>query len=267
MGRRSKSSLLEDLIDIVSLQPWWVGVCVAIFGYLVLNGLAPLLRGDEIFSTVLTLFTTPGKYLVVFVGLSGAALSIFRRQRRADLVSRVVSAKCNQPLQGFSWREFEMLVGEAFRLKGFEVQELGGSGPDGGVDLSMTKGGERFLVQCKQWKAYTVGVGVVRELYGVVASQGATGGFVVTSGRFTAEAHKFASGLNIQLIEGQELSKMIESAKGMKPSTPAPTLTAPSCPICASHMVLRTAKKGKSVGDEFWGCPGYPKCRGVRKLR
>jgi restriction system protein len=33
-----------------------------------------------------------------------------------------------------------------------------------GVDLALTKGTEKFLVQCKQWKAYKVGVDVVREL-------------------------------------------------------------------------------------------------------
>jgi restriction system protein len=45
-----------------------------------------------------------------------------------------------------------------------------------------------FLVQCKQWKAFKVGVQVVRELYGLMAAHGAAGGFVVTSGRFTDEA-------------------------------------------------------------------------------
>jgi hypothetical protein len=33
------------------------------------------------------------------------------------------------------------------------------------------------------------------------------------------------------------------------------------CPGCNSHMVLRTAKKGKYRGRQFWGCSRYPKCR------
>ena len=33
---------------------------------------------------------------------------------------------------------------------------------------------EKFLVQCKQGKAYIVGVDVVRELYGVMAAKGAS---------------------------------------------------------------------------------------------
>ena len=48
------------------------------------------------------------------------------------------------------WREFEMLVGEAFRLQGYQVVETGGGGADGGVDLVLRKDRETFLVQCKQ---------------------------------------------------------------------------------------------------------------------
>lgn len=33
------------------------------------------------------------------------------------------------------------------------------------------------------------------------------------------------------------------------------------CPDCNSPMVLRTAKRGKSRGSQFWGCSRYPKCR------
>ncbi|KJA09014.1 hypothetical protein RP29_18765, partial [Acidovorax temperans] len=76
-----------------------------------------------------------------------------------------------------------------------------------------TKGTEKFLVQCKQWKAFKVGVDVVRELYGVMAARGATGGFVVTSGRFTAEAKAFAEGRNVQLVDGPRLFSMIKQAK------------------------------------------------------
>ena len=65
-----------------------------------------------------------------------------------------------------------LVLGEAYRLLGYRVTEIGGGGADGGVDLMLTKGGEKFLVQCKQWKAYKIGVDVVRELYGVMAAKG-----------------------------------------------------------------------------------------------
>lgn len=37
----------------------------------------------------------------------------------------------------------------------------------------------------------------------------------------------------------------------------------PACPECGKPMVLRTAQKGKSVGKQFWGCSGYPDCKGL----
>ena len=37
-----------------------------------------------------------------------------------------------------------------------------------------------------------------------------------------------------------------------------------NCPQCGSPMVLRTARRGPSSGNSFWGCPRYPDCRGTR---
>ena len=179
------------------------------------------------------------------------------------------------------WQEFELLVGEAFRLQGYEVTELGGQGPDGGVDLVLRKGREKFLVQCKQWKAFKVGVAIVRELYGVMAAKGVAGGFVVTSGSFTDEAIEFASGRNVTLVDGPKLFGLIQQAKAargsqgraeapvQRPVTPfVPSAAAPAiaCPTCSGAMVRRTAKRGDNAGKAFWGCTSYPACRGTRHL-
>ena len=37
----------------------------------------------------------------------------------------------------------------------------------------------------------------------------------------------------------------------------------PPCPSCGRPTVLRTARKGKTPGKQFWGCSGYPDCSGV----
>ena len=33
------------------------------------------------------------------------------------------------------------------------------------------------------------------------------------------------------------------------------------CPRCGGHLVLRTANKGKHIGQRFYGCSNYPRCR------
>jgi restriction system protein len=40
--------------------------------------------------------------------------------------------------------------------------------------------------------------------------------------------------------------------------------TAPSCPKCGKPMRQRTARTGPHAGQRFWGCTGYPDCKGIR---
>ena len=40
----------------------------------------------------------------------------------------------------------------------------------------------------------------------------------------------------------------------------------PSCPVCGSSMRLRTARRGKRAGRQFWGCGRYPTCQGTRNV-
>ena len=38
------------------------------------------------------------------------------------------------------------------------------------------------------------------------------------------------------------------------------------CPRCGSDLIIRVRKSGANMGEKFWGCTGYPKCRTVQKL-
>jgi restriction system protein len=40
-------------------------------------------------------------------------------------------------------------------------------------------------------------------------------------------------------------------------------LAPPKCSQCGALMALRTAKAGKGAGSQFWGCTGYPACKGT----
>jgi four helix bundle suffix protein len=41
----------------------------------------------------------------------------------------------------------------------------------------------------------------------------------------------------------------------------------PACPQCERPMVPRTVRQGKHAGSRFWGCSGYPTCKGTRPLK
>jgi len=40
----------------------------------------------------------------------------------------------------------------------------------------------------------------------------------------------------------------------------------PDCPLCGKLMTVRKARQGKNAGSQFWGCTGYPGCKGVRNF-
>ena len=298
MARNRKSSRFKDGMELVSLLPWWGGVALALASYVFLHQLAqpPSVKGLQAgqmggfaASSLISALAMIGQFLIPFNCLSGALGSFLARRRRQTLVNNVSQSKSADALNDMSWREFELLVGEAFRLQGYRVNEQGGAGPDGGIDLVLGKGSEKYLVQCKQWKAFKVSVTVVRELYGVMAAKGAAGGFVVTSGRFTDEATAFASGRNIKLIDGPLLHGLISQAKKARSAAhgalppalrSAPLAFSPtqcpaavatqgsisSCPSCGLAMTRRKAKRGANAGSEFWGCVAYPACKGTRSI-
>ena len=201
--------------------------------------------------------------MVPVICLLGALGSFMGRRHRQSLVAKVSQSKSADALDGMSWREFEMLVGEAFHLQGYSVTETGGTGPDSGIDLVLSQGSEKFLVQFKQWKAFKVGVTVVRELYGVMAVKGAAGGFVVTSGRFTEVGTEFAVGRNITLIDGPRLHGLLAQAKGshntvnqplvrvFEALVPPASSAVPACPACGAAMKRWAAKRGANSGEEF----------------
>lgn len=272
-------------MDLVAMLPWWAGVALAVISYVILHRLAappqlamtsPNQIGDVVRSALVSGLANAGQIILPILCLVGAVISFARRRQRQGLISTTTNSRSVDALTHMSWREFELLVGEAFRMQGYAVTEQGGGGADGGVDLVLRKGKEKFLVQCKQWKAYKVGVDVVRQLYGVMAAQGAAGGFVITSGSFTADAQAFAEGRNVKLVDGPKLFGLIQQAKGAtsgaaptagrqaRSYTPPPVASEPLCPTCQASMVRRTAKKGANAGSQFWGCSQYPECRGTR---
>jgi restriction system protein len=270
MTRRKKSTA-EDFIDLVAMFPWWVGVALAVLSYLALHQVAtqpvaspvqPGQIGAMVMQTTWRALASVAQYVLPTLCVAGAGISAWRRRERKRLVGSVVRSDAADVLDGMTWQQFERLVGEGFRLQGYRVVETGGGGADGGVDLVLSKDGERYLVQCKQWRAFRVGVDVVRELYGVMAAKGVAGGFVVTSGRFTHEARSFAEGRSVQLIDGTRLRALIDKAGAAptdgagrsgddrsRPTTPS-AAASPHFPLCASPMVRRTAKRGPGAGNE-----------------
>lgn len=277
MAKR-RTSPAEDIIEIVSRLPWWVGCLLATISFVILHLVAgievvkPQAVGDFGKFAGKQLYVTLAFFGQIFfpalflLGAAASAIVNFKQKKRYDSVA---SNPQVSSLSEMTWQQFEGLTAEFFRRRGYAVLQTGGDKPDGGVDLVLSKGSDKYLVQCKQWRAYKVGVQVVRELYGVMAASRAAGGFVITSGEFTEEAKKFAEGLNIHLFDGAILHKMIREVRRSQPDANpvrATVSASPDCPKCGSQMVRRVAKQGNNAGKEFWGCSGYPQCRQIQPI-
>lgn len=95
--------------------------------------------------------------------------------------------------------EFERLIAELLRRDGMEV-ELTGMSRDGGRDIlawsNNSVGRPLCLVECKRYSpTRKVDVRMIRALYGVLESERATSGMLVTTSDFTQSARRFQEGV------------------------------------------------------------------------
>ena len=108
-----------------------------------------------------------------------------------------------------------------------------------------------------------MGVKEVRELRGALADSGIQNGIFVTLQQYTQEAREFAAKNHIQLVGQRELMEMLK-AVNWEQNTAINTILTDNkkvCPKWESAMVLRTATKGRTIGQRFWGCSTFPGCK------
>lgn len=104
--------------------------------------------------------------------------------------------------------DFEAYIAERiFTRLGYQVLDTPNV-KDGGIDILLEdQYGAQSIVQCKRY-ANTVGTPVVRDLYGTMIHSGAVHGYLVTSGRISADAHVWARDKPIGLIDGPEVERL-----------------------------------------------------------
>ncbi len=261
MARRKESGL-----DILASMPWPAGVILGLVAFWVIRyglGMYFSAQGGQLLRPLGQLLSsgayTPLAWLALGLCWIGAAASFFKSRHRKALLDTQTGL---DSLSAMDWRQFEMLVGEAFRRRGYEVEETGLGGADGGIDLILRKNGRTELVQCKQWRTRQVKVPIVREMWGLAAHHHADGVKIVCVGDYTADAAAFAKGKDIELINGAQLLGLVRDVQTHTHPEPATVNNQTLCPNCKSEMVLR---KNRSTGAQFWGCPNYPRCKGTRQ--
>lgn len=120
-------------------------------------------------------------------------------------------------LAALDWEDFEHIVRELFAKlfssrAGAEVHVTRAS-RDYGVDALIFDPdpihGGKFVIQAKRY-VNTVDVAAIRDLFGTVQNEGANRGYIVTTSSYGPEAHAFAKGKPLTLIDGTHLLQLLK---------------------------------------------------------
>ena len=272
MARRT---VADEIGESLLRLPWWVNLILAAITYISLKYIPPAIEiQNPIIKAIVSSLPHFAGFFAVFLSIM-ALMSAIKAWQRGELLERQTSLKSIQQL---TWKEFEYLIGEAYRRQGYTVKENFSNGPDEGIDLVLSKNSKTILVQCKKWLSGKVGVSIIREHLGVIVAHRANNGIVVCSNGFTDEAKNFAEKTRIELVGPKELVKLISSVQEKSNEKFEDLLElnqsqgtigvndSNACPKCGSPMVIRVAKRGAHKGESFYGCKRYPMCRGIRKI-
>ncbi len=164
-----------------------------------------------------------------------------------------------EKLRNMHPNKFEDYIADMYARLGYNTEQVGHS-HDGGIDVIATKDKIKHYIQCKKYITSKVGVSEVRDFYGAMAGKLSNGkGIFITTNIFTTEAEKFAEYKPIELIDGNDLIKLIRLAK--KENEVIVSKEVNKCPNCGGALVERHGKFGN-----FLGCSNYPKCKYTQNI-
>jgi restriction system protein len=121
-------------------------------------------------------------------------------------------------LHEMHWRNFERLIAEYFRRKGYVVK-LGPGGSDGGIDIRVwpdelrIAGPPLLVVQCKRYaKGRRVKVEYVKAFYVDLADENAEGGLLATTGLVGPDGKRFAAARRypLAIAEHGQIAKWVQ---------------------------------------------------------
>ena len=175
----------ESLFQILSRQPWWITLLVAV-------GLFWLTYG--FFPPVAPFVALPFVVLAVYI-----AIVQWRKGSPSDVQVHL------ETLRGMSWEEFSALVVDAYKERGYAVLPSEGRG----YDFKLTKDGQTILLQCRRWKVNQVGAAPIRELAEAVANSDAYKGICLAAGDFSQPALKLTVDEPVSLVSGADLIELV----------------------------------------------------------
>jgi restriction system protein len=179
----------NSLFAILLRSPWWVSILLAA---------GVVAAGRLVVPEAYALYAVFAALPFIVIG----CVALWR-QLRAPSAGRV--ANTLEAVRAMSWEDFSSALADALRDEGYTVSRLTGAA----ADFELAKAGRVSLVGCKRWKAARTGIDPLRDLYEAGRGREAHECIYVATGEITDGALAFAGKMNIRLIHGAELAKLL----------------------------------------------------------
>lgn len=205
-NRKNKSALLPALLAA------WCALAFMRIVILFVPEPPPFLLIPEPLNT--SIFIAAGVVLFAFYFMR-------RLRKRHQWAQKTGHIRTVDDLIALSPVEFEELVADLYTAAGHRARRTGNTG-DHGVDVVVdAKNGEKWVIQCKRWRG-TVGEPIIRDFYGVMQHEKAHRGVVITTGKFSRPALKWAKGKPLSLYDGEQLLRLWHRAQAYTRQQQAP---------------------------------------------
>src|ERR1019366_10208396 len=115
----------ENFSDLLLRAPWWVSAGLGLLAYVGLRWILPAFAGqDKLAQAVIDGLSNFAPFVAFLFGSLAVASALFGAKRR-----RLVDEQRSlETLRATSWKDFEYLVAEAYRRRGFTVDYSLGKG-------------------------------------------------------------------------------------------------------------------------------------------
>jgi hypothetical protein len=132
----------------------------------------------------------------------------------SQLLLELDRAEFKQKIRSMPPYEFENLVGDIWREKGYEV-EVSQQSQDKGIDITVQRGGETALIQVKRYAVdNTVGSNEVRKYATLYQQEGDVASvIIITASSFTSQAEELATNLDVEAIDSDDLYETVQDTE------------------------------------------------------
>ena len=204
-----------NIFDFLAQIPWWVSVTLSASFYLLLQYVIPYFENQGTLINEVHISLGPVFAPVIALALlAPVTFSFLKSSRKKKLYEMREEIKLIQEL---SWAQFQEQVAEAYRQAGYLTLKNDPFTSDPSVDLVLRKSANLYLLQSRYWRNRKLGLREVKNLFSIMHAKQASGAFLLTTGVFTNEARRYAVGKPINLVDGIQLTEMLDSIKENDP--------------------------------------------------